>query len=210
MTRYGFGRHIPGENIMQTRFWIISLIALLTLSGCSSYSVISDCDQAVSFGSYKTYRWNDNDTKASTDNILVKNPLVFKNVKAAVDRELAAKGFEFRENGPVDFTLSAHAKVRERMIVNPPVGFAYSGGYYSRWGRRGYTAVWYDPYPWPPVSWYEEGTLIIDITDGKTNELAWSGIARGLLKDYNSTTQIHREIDEVVKKIMARFPPVIR
>ncbi|NTU54492.1 MAG: DUF4136 domain-containing protein [Chlorobiaceae bacterium] len=191
---------------MPTRFWLFLIIALLTLAGCSSYTVISDYDNSAPFGNYKSYRWNESGNKDGSDDMLVKYPLTFKHIKTAVNRELAAKGFMLTETGPVNFTLTARAKVRELMVVNPPVGFAY----YSRWGRRGYTTVWHDPYPYPPVSYYEEGTLIIDVTDTKTGELAWSGIARGLLKDYNSSDKIHREIDEVVKQIIAQFPPVIK
>jgi hypothetical protein len=195
---------------MQTRFLIFSLITLLTLSGCSSYSIISDYDRTVSFGNYKTYRWDDNSGKI-TDDILLKNPLILKHIKNAVDRELAAKGFVLRQSDPgVDFTLTAHARVKEKMVVNPPIGFAYSGGYYSRWGRRGYTTVWYDPYPYPPVSYLEEGTLIINIIDTKSDDIAWTGIARGILKDYDSSIQLNRQIDEVVTKIMAQFPPVVK
>ena len=195
---------------MRTRIWIIPLIALLTLAGCSTYSVVSDYDRSIPFGHYKTYRWSSEGSAGISDDILAQNPLIYKHIKVAVDRELAAKGFVLQESGPVDFTVTPHARIRERAVVTPPVGFAYSSGYYHRWGRRGYTSFWYDPYPYPAVSYYEEGTLIIDIIDAKSDEIAWTGIARGILKDYDSSVKLHRDIDEVVTKIMAQFPPVVK
>jgi hypothetical protein len=195
---------------MRTRFWIFPMIALLTLAGCSTYTVVSDYDRAAPFGQYKTYRWSSEGSAGISDDILARNPLIYKHIKAAVDRELAAKGFVLNASGPVDFTVSPHARVRERVFVEPPVGFAYSSGYYHRWGRRGYTSFWYDPYPYPAVTYYEEGTLIIDIIDARSDDVAWTGIARGILKDYDSSVKLHRDIDEVVTKIMAQFPPVVR
>jgi hypothetical protein len=195
---------------MQTRFWIIPIIALLTLAGCSSYSVVSDYDRSIPFGNYKTYRWSDEGSAGISDDILARNPLIYKHIRSAVDRELAARGFVLKSSGPVDFTVAPHARVRERVVVEPQVGFAYSGAYYHRWGRRGYTTIWYDPYPYPAVSYYEEGTLIIDIIDARSEDIAWSGIARGILKNYDSSVKMHRDIDEVVTKIMAQFPPVVK
>lgn len=195
---------------MQTRIWILPLIALLTLAGCSSYSVVSDYDRSIPFERYKTYRWSSEGSAGISDDILARNPFIYKHIKSAVNRELAAKDFVLKASGPVDFTVSPHARVRERVVVEPPVGFAYSSGYYHRWGRRGYTTIWYDPYPYPAISYYEEGTLIIDIIDTRSNDIAWSGVARGILKNYDTSLQIHRDLDEVVTKIMAQFPPVVR
>jgi hypothetical protein len=195
---------------MRTRFWIFPMIALLTLAGCSNYRVVSDYDRSIPFERYKTYRWSSEGSAGIDDDILARNPFIYKHIKSAVDRELAAKGFVLKASGPVDFTVMPHARVRERVVVTPPVGFAYSSGYYHRWGRRGYTSFWYDPYPYPAISYYEEGTLIIDIIDAKSDEIAWSCVARGILKNYDTSMQMQRDIDEVVTKIMAQFPPVVR
>lgn len=194
---------------MQTRFWILPLIALLTLAGCSNYRVVSDYDRTIPFERYKTYSWSSEGSAGISDDILARDPLIYKHVKSAVDRELAAKGFVLKASGPVDFTVSPHARIRERVVIEP-TGFAYSGGYYHRWGGRGYTTFWYDPYPYPAFRYYEEGTLIIDIIDSRTGEVAWSGVARGILKDYDSSIKMHQDIDEVVTKIMAQFPPVMK
>jgi len=196
---------------MLTRFRIFPIIVLLTLAGCSSYSVVSDYDRSIPFGNYSTYRWSDDGSTGISDDILAKNPLIYKHIKAATDRALAAKGFVQKPSGAVDFTLSAHARVKERVIIEPTFGFSYWNGYYHRWHRRGYGTVWYHPYgPYPSVSYYEEGTLIIDIIDTRSDDIAWRGIARGILRDYHSSERMQRDIDEVVTKIMDRFPPLVK
>jgi len=193
---------------MKHSFWIFSIFSLLMLAGCSSYTVVSDYDRSMPFYDYKTYRWTDQARPGAEDDILVNNPLIYKRIKANVDRELAAKGFILKERGPVDFTIYAHAGIRERVYIDPPpAGF----GYYRGWHRKGYMPFWYAPYyPYPTVHHYEEGTLIIDIFNSASNDIAWRGVARGILKDYRSPESLHRDIDEVVGKIMAQFPPVVR
>lgn len=192
---------------MKYSFWIFSIISLLMLAGCSSYTVVSDYDRAMPFHDYKTYRWTEAARPESGEDILVRNPLIYKRIKEDVDRDLAAKGFVRKERGAVDFTIDAHAGLRERVFIDPPpAGF----GYYHGWHRRGYMPFWYDSYPYPAVRYYEEGTLIIDIFDTRSNDIAWRGVARGILKDYRSAESLHRDIDEVVGKIMDRFPPVVK
>ncbi|MBN1927991.1 MAG: DUF4136 domain-containing protein [Chlorobiaceae bacterium] len=197
---------------MKRSFRIFSIFSLLLLAGCSSYTVVSDYDRAMPFYDYKTYRWTEQSRPGIEDDILLRNPLIYKHIMRAVDRELAAKGFIRKERGPVDFTIHAHAGIRERVVVGPPpVGFIYREGYYRGWRRGGYTAFWYDPYgPMPTVRHFEEGTLIIDIFNGKSDDIAWRGVARGILNDYRSAESLHRDIDEVVTKIMAQFPPVVK
>ena len=197
---------------MWIRSWFFSMITLLTLAGCSSYSVVSDYDNTIPFGSYKTYRWSGAGSPAAGEDILAKNPLIFKHIRKTIDRELAAKGFVLKEKGPTDFSVSIHAGVRERVTVGPPaVGFAWRTGYYRGWHRGGYTTVMYDPYgPYPRLTYYEEGTLIIDVIDTKSDDLAWRGIARGILKDYDSTADLHKELDEIVAKILVQFPPLTK
>ena len=195
---------------MNIRYWIGPLIALLMLAGCSSYSVVSDYDRSMPFGSYKTYHWSDEGASRIDDDVLAKNPLVYKHIRSAVNRELRAKGFILKDIGPVDFIVSTHAGIRERVTAGPPtVSFAYRSGYYRR--GHGYYSFWYDPYgPYPRLTYYEEGTLVIDIIDSKTDDLAWRGVVSGILRDYTSTDDMHREIDTVVARVLAQFPPLSR
>jgi hypothetical protein len=197
---------------MKNRSWTGALIALLLLmlSGCSSYSIVSDYDRSMPFGSYRTYRWSGEGSSGIDDDVLAKNPLIFKHIKSAVNRELKWKGFVLKESGPVDFTVSAHAGIRERVAVGPPtVFFSYHRGFHHR--GPGYYSFWYDPYgPYPRVTYYEEGTLVIDVIDTRSDDLAWRGVVSGILRDYGSTEDMHREIDTVVGRVLARFPPLSR
>ena len=171
-------------------------LTLLLLTACSSVTVRTDFDPEYDFGSFKTYRW------ASTDEInpndeLAKHPLVYKRVQAAVDQTMKEKGFRMIESGDPDVVVVVNAGVKERMQVHQ------TGGYY-----RG----WYDPW-WGPyggqthVSYYEEGTLVIDLVSWKSKELAWRGMGTGILKDYRDSADMQKDLDATVAKIMVSYPP---
>ena len=192
---------------MRVPSWILLMMTLLLMAGCSAYSVVTDYDSSFPIASYKTYRWSDGAITRSSGNVLANNPLVLKRLKNAVDRELATKGYVLNNIGPIDFTLSVYAGVQERESYNPPpMGFYYYRGYHhNRFGHGRFGM--YDPYLWGPyVSYYKEGTLVIDVTDQKSNELAWRGIAQGIMKNYDTTREMQQDIDGAVTKILAEFP----
>lgn len=189
--------------MMRKGRWMLLLAALLWLAGCSTLSVSSDYDTSVDFASWRTYRWVEARDAGGAPDRLSANLLAWKRVKGAVDRELAAKGYRQRETGPVDFTVSAKGYVREvaRILPRPAT---WQVGYYR--GR----AVWYrmwDGEPWPDVAWYDEGVLTIDFADTKKNELAWRGVVRGVVRDYDSPESMQRSIDAAVYKLLSAFPP---
>jgi hypothetical protein len=189
--------------------WIISLLALLTLAGCSPLSVVSDYDTAVPFGSYRSYRWASDGKSVPDGDLFAGNPLIYKRVRSSVDRELQAKGFLLRETGPVDFTVATHAGTRERVAVTtaPAFSFSYGRGYHRR-GHGYYSAIWYDPFAsYQSLTYYEEETLFIDIFDANTGEMAWRGVASGIMRSFDTTGGTRRDLDEAVAKIMAKFPP---
>ena len=185
---------------------LMLLFALLSLAGCSTLSVSSDYDSSVNFSAYHAYRWQaPGDTTAGKD-LLAANPIVGRRVKAAVDRELAERGYVLRERGPVDFTVSAVATVRHLARLEPdPV--TWNVGYYR--GRPMWYRTWWGE-PWSTVVYYEEGALLLDITDAAKKELAWRGVVRGLVDDYRSPERMQGRIDEAVKKLLSEFPPVRR
>jgi hypothetical protein len=165
---------------------------LVLLASCSSVSVKHDYDRETDFQQYKTYAWSE---QAMPGDALAQNPLVKKRVQVAVDETLRSKGYSLTELEQADFVVVTHAGIKERMRVQD-------------WGRYG----WYDPW-WGPyggrvdVSYYEEGTLVIDIVDAKEKELVWRGMGTGIVKQYAKPEKMQKDIDQDVTKILAAFPP---
>lgn len=184
---------------MKTISLSIVTIIILALVGCSSLTVTTDFDASQDFNSYKTYRWATTE-EVNPNDALAQNPLVKKRVIAGIDKALQDKGFVLVEKGSgPDFVVITHAGVKEKMNVTQ------TGGY------RGYG--WYDPW-WGPyggsthVSYYEEGSLVIDVIDWTEKELSWRGIGTGVVKEgQQDAEEMQVRINEITAKILADFPP---
>jgi hypothetical protein len=168
------------------------LILLLAFSACSSVSYKSDYDRSVDFSTYKTYKWYEG---KQPDDDLSRNPLVKKRIRVSVDKALQDKGFVLAEGDQADFVVVIHAGVEERMQV-------YNTGSYG----------WYDPW-WGPyggrtdVSYYEEGTLVVDIVGAEKKELAWRGMATATIREHTDSDEMQAYFDQVVKNLVKDFPP---
>lgn len=54
---------------------------------------------------------------------------------------------------------------------------------------------------------YDEGTLIIDVSDARKKELVWRGVGSGRLRKETTPEQMTQDIDLAVAEILAQFPP---
>jgi hypothetical protein len=54
---------------------------------------------------------------------------------------------------------------------------------------------------------YDEGTLLVDLTDARTGALVWRGVAQsGLAGVVNDQARMEETIERVVDRIFARLP----
>jgi hypothetical protein len=181
-----------------TRFSQLSVFSILTgltltLSACSSVSYNHDFDPSIDFSGYRTYAWIQASDSSQAQRFL--SPLVERRVAAAVDANLAQKGFEKATTGRPDFLVNFYGATQEKLDVTT---------YYTGWGYYG----WYGGTSVDVRQW-TEGTLIIDFIDFSEKDLAWRGWAQGAV-DRNSNMppeEITRRVNEVVGKILQRFPP---
>ena len=181
-------------------FLILSLFSLSLIS-CSSVKYSTDFDPTQDFSKYKTYRFT-NPSEVDPKDLLNQYPLIKKRVMSAIEQDFAAKGFKESEEGDPDFVVVLTAGSKERMQVTNTGGYGYGGWYggYHGYGP-GYGGSTY-------VSYYDEGTLVIDIVDWKEKELSFRGTATGTLSKKEKTPEESQaDIDELVKNILSKFPP---
>ena len=186
---------------MKKSLVFLQVAMVVLLAGCSAFSVMSDYDRKYDFRTFQTYRWPAENEGIRKDDVLVEHPLVYKRVQAAVNQQLQAKGFRLAGSN-ADFIVYAHAGVKRRQAYYQSFGVDAPFGPY-RWYRP-----WWGPYGgYTYVSYYDEGSLVIDIIDARTKDLAWRGIATRVVKDYRTTEDMQRDINKAVSKILATFPP---
>jgi hypothetical protein len=161
------------------------------LSACVSVRVGSDYDRSANFAGYHSYAW------LARKQFSGVNPLAIRRAHQAIDALLMRKGFipaatPANADFLVDFTLGW----RERVDIQ-----SYPPGYGGRWlWGRGYYGSQID------VRRYREGTLAIDIFDGRTHQPVWSGWAR---KELSRSEIEHSEaaIRAATASVLAEFPP---
>jgi hypothetical protein len=178
------------ENLIMKKL-MISVVPFLILLGCSSVQVTTDYSPQQDFTQYKSFKLYEG--KSLPNDALTKNPLIKKRVESAVSKILTEKGFnEVDDNA--DFIVFPHAGVKEKIRVD-----TYDNGWYD---------PWWGPYGgYTNVSYYEEGSLVIDMVDTGKKELSWRGIGTRTIKNFSGPEEMQQVIDETVSKILDDFPP---
>ena len=188
-------------------------IALLTmLSACAPITVDWNYDPGANFAGLRTFAWAP-DPQKKTGDPRVDNPLVDKNIRHAVENQLAAQGYQKSTTGSPDFWVSYHAAVEDELdvtVVEEYQGYSSPG----RWNRPG--TAYRAPYRTRPgaarietrVETYEyaKGTLILDIVDPAQKQLIWRGSAQSEIQTASQEKKLEK-LNKAVAKILSNFPP---
>jgi hypothetical protein len=169
--------------------FVLALCLVGVTAGFAGVTV--DYDKKVDFLKLKTYAWKEG-TPAG-------NPLNEERVHNAVNAALAEKGLQ-KVEGEADCYVYTHVKNKASQQVSID-HFGY-GGYYG-WGG------WGGAYGSTSVNVQNviDGMLIVDIVDGKTNQLAWRGLATKTLYPDTKPAKIEKIINKAVSQMFYGYPP---
>jgi len=179
---------------------VLMLVAVVALfAGCgSSLELNNDFDQQLDFSTYRTFQW----VAPQKSNSQTGNSLIAERVKDAVVNELTGKGLVQAASDP-DFLVIYHAGTQDKVDVTD-YGYGYGG--YGRYGGA-YGGAYGAGSGGISTYNYTEGTLIIDLIDAGTQQLAWRGTATGVLDDNPSAEKITQNINKAVAAILSQYPP---
>src|ERR1700719_560550 len=141
---------------MKVRSSLLLALLMAIVATAFAREIATDYDHHIDFSRYKTYSW----AKVETPNALWD-----ERVKAAIDSQLAAKGWtQVPEGGDVSIVAvgMTHAK--------PTLRTFYDGFDGWRWGGFGEATTVVDN--------YRVGTLVVDMFDPSTKKLIWPGIGQ--------------------------------
>ncbi|HEY3269821.1 MAG TPA: DUF4136 domain-containing protein [Geothrix sp.] len=170
-----------------------ALLPVLLLVACTGYSVNYDYDVTAQFNRYKTFDYyTSKKGTAGTTN------LMDKRVRAAVEKELQAKGFVMETKADPDFLVTYYPVVHERRY-RTTTHMGWGWGYRPFYGGVGTSMS--------QVHSYQEGTIVIEIVDFKTNQMIWQGAAAGALTGLNNPEDADEVVPRAVRDILAKFPP---
>ena len=80
------------------RLTALAMVALVAI-GCATLSVSSHVQRGLNFAQFHTYDWGPADAFPTGDPRLDRNPFFKDHVEGAVEKQLAAKGFERSTSG---------------------------------------------------------------------------------------------------------------
>ncbi|KQT21570.1 hypothetical protein ASG22_15555 [Chryseobacterium sp. Leaf405] len=174
---------------MKKYIFILLAAATMGLTSCSPFNVRSDYADTANFTSYKTYKLRVDDLKL--------NDIDKDRVLNELSRQLQSKGLQSGENPDLIINVKAnHKKVTDINTTNPYGGMWGWGGSFG-WGI-GMNRTW--------TSNYNEGAIIVDMVDAKSNKLVWQGIGSGISVDRPKAKQ--KQIPEIMAEIMKNYPPM--
>jgi len=177
------------------RISMMVCLAALTATPAFAQKTTYDFDKTATFTNYRTYALREGTpTKQSLDD---------KRIIAAVEAQLAAKGFTRSENPDV-FVLYHVALDQQQDISSYSTGGAYGPygwGYGGGWGATT-TDV--------RVREIIIGTLAIDMVDAKNKQMVWRGLGTKEI-DVNAKPEKREEnIGKAVEKIFKNYPPKVK
>ena len=176
---------------------IILFVCVLLLS-CSSVRVSQDYDPAKNMDGLTTYAWKF-ETQEPTGDFRVDNPLLDTRIRDAVDRNMAALGFQKISDSAPDFFI-VYQYVIQRKIesdrVQTGVGFGF-----GTWGSRGGIGV----STGSSVSEFDEGLMAVDFLDPQSGSLLWRGSGSRRVNQHEDPAKTTQKINEMVDKIMAQL-----
>ena len=173
--------------------WIaIVLLSGTAMAGCASLTVSSHLERGINFAEYVTYDWGRRDSLPVGDPRLDNNEFFRDYVEGAIEKRLSAKGFERATSGESDLLIHYHATVAQKLDVREAdlsYGYCYDEDCAGR------------------VSEFEQGTLVVDIVDRRTNKLIWRGWAQDTMTGViDHQERLERQVDEAVMKMIQLLP----
>lgn len=158
-------------------------VALLA-TGAAAQDVTYDYDKTANFAGYKTYAW--------VEGRNIKDELNHKRIVAAVDAQLAAKGFT-----KVEASANPDVLVAYSVAIGQDVQISgYAPGYRpaARWGSARAERILV-------------GALGVEIVDAKTKTAVWRAIAQKDLDENASPEKREKNLNKATAKMFEKYPP---
>ncbi len=199
----GFLQRELGVKMKTNRYNLFFIfITYILLTGCTSLSVNNDYNLRTDFSNYRTFDWLPSFDSETVDDLDQARFISF------IESQLIEKGFTLDKKNP-DFYIAPQFEKQTKQNVTvwdyPYSTFGHYN-YASLHGHHGYSP-YYSISRRTTVYEYEQGTLILDFIDSKTQSLFWKSVAKEAIRPESTPQEKEKNIEMVVKKILKNFPP---
>ncbi len=175
--------------------FVFSLLAITGFVACNTLKVTTDYNSSVDFTKYKTFNFYEITDAGESISELNKDRFI-----KAIKAELAKKGFVSTETNP-DMWVRATTVLTSKRTVTATTNYYGYGGYYRPYyygpGYAGASTTYHE-------GQYTDGSVIIDILDGTSKSLVWTGTGN---KEIDKPQGSDERIKGAVEQILESFPP---
>ncbi|PWT84296.1 MAG: DUF4136 domain-containing protein [Blastocatellia bacterium] len=177
---------------------------LFMLAGASTalaQDVRYNFDKTANFPAFKTYKW------VEIKGAQKLSDLADRQVKAAVDAELAKKGLTKSESDSADLYIGYQAAIgQEKEYTSFNTGWGagpgwYGGGWYGA-GGSGITTG--------STSTIYVGQLALDMYASMPHTLVWRGAASKTLDEKAKPEKQQKNLEKAVAKLLKNYPPPVK
>ena len=177
---------------------LLAMVLLMGLSQIAAQDIRYNFDKNTDFSRFKTYEWVTIKDAGQLDS------LRDKQVKAAVEAELAQRGLRRVEGETADLFIGYQAAIgQEKEFTSFSSGWGYGAGWYG--------GGWYG-YPGGGMttgqtSTIYTGQLAIDMYDPANKDLVWRGVASKTLDRKAKPDKQQKNLTKAVAKLFKNYPP---
>lgn len=187
---------------MRLHYLIAAFLAAAIASGCTTQQAYYDYNQSVDFSKLRRWTWLPHAQESPSGDPRIDNQLTRQRIEAAINRNLAARGFKKVNQGAADFRVGYLVTI-EKDVSSGSVGTTFGFGRYSGGSGVGITFGG----PSTPLREYDEGTLFIDMKSPDSDDLLWRGSSTSRLGQADTPEQSEMLINRIVNEILMNFPP---
>jgi hypothetical protein len=126
---------------------------------------------------------------------MLNNSITNRAIRDAIVARLTRRGYVTADSTP-DFQVAFYASARDRLdVAYWDYGYPWRPGWWRGWGLE---------WGGPTVTEYTEGTVIIDVVDGTTEELLWRGHGVSAVSD--EPREYLKDLKQTIAAILDQFP----
>lgn len=176
------------RRLARVAFFVFGAFAV---AACATLNVGSHIERGVDFAQFRTWNFGPADALPTGDPRLDNSPFFKDYLEGAVGSALESRAYTRVTSGTPDLLVHYHANISKTFDVN---------GIESRYGYC------YDDCE-PRVIEYEQGTIVIDVVDTRTNRVVWRGWAQDSIDGViDNQERLRERVRASVTRMMAHFP----
>src|SRR5262245_27910745 len=173
---------LSGGHIMRL---VVAALLLACAAAAHSQSINTNYMPGTDFSGYRSYRWVAVPGTQPVDSITEQQ------IRAAVDKQLAAKGISKKDADPVDMYVGYQVAMDQEKELNA-------------WGAPGWR---FNGMASVTTSTVDVGTLAVDFYDPSKKELVWRGSASETVSKSGNPEKKQEKLDKAMSKLLKKFPP---